>query len=373
MIVSEIRLTNYRNYISQELAFSEGVNLFYGENGQGKTNLLEAIYLMATGKSHRTSNYNDLVGFGSEGFEIILKGMVNDREITLRVRYLKERGRITEINGIRRERISDVLGTMNMILFSPETLSIVKGSPAERRRFLDVLLCQTSRSYLENLQRYNKIIKNKSAALKNYRTGRSFQEVIPVFNEALAKTGGQVIKKRWEAIEKLNAFTRQEMRQLAGDREQILLRYKTSLGEGMAQDSDIDYEKELALKLERSIKKELETGQCLYGPHRDDMEMTLNDKSSRVFSSQGQQRSLALALILAELRFVEDERGEKPVLLLDDVMSELDERRREALVGGLKNVQTIITTTEPLLYTDLPVHEKREFIVKDGKAQILTF
>lgn len=166
MTIQEVELYQFRNYKKQSLTFGEGINILYGQNAQGKTNILEALYISSTGKSHRTNNYHDLIQNGQTGFEIKLSATVNNRENSIIVRYSKDTGKSAEINGIRREKLSDILGTLNMIFFSPETLEVVKGSPACRRKFLDILLCQTNRQYLHLLKRYNSLIKNKSLALK---------------------------------------------------------------------------------------------------------------------------------------------------------------------------------------------------------------
>lgn len=166
MTIQELDLFQFRNYKKQNLTFGDGINILYGQNAQGKTNILEALYISSTGKSHRTNNYNDLIQSGQNGFEIKLRAKLKDRENSIIIRYSHDKKKSAEINGIRRDKLSDILGTLNMILFSPETLDVVKGSPAMRRKFLDILLCQTNRQYLHLLKRYNSLIKNKSIALK---------------------------------------------------------------------------------------------------------------------------------------------------------------------------------------------------------------
>lgn len=345
MIVENLEIRNFRNYGQQRLAFSQGVNVLFGKNAQGKTNCLEALYMTATGKSHRTNSYHDLIKKDTDGFHISLTATIEERKQQIEVSYSRDKGKCAEVNGIRRDRISDILGIMNMILFSPETIEIIKGSPLLRRKFLDVLLCQISKNYLYSLQQYQLLIKNKSAALKRSRQDRKFDELLPIWNENLAKYGGKIASIRHKTLLRLNSFMKEELRLISEGKEESCLHYKTFAESHLASDETY-YAECLRAKLEEGRQKEKETGQCLYGPHRDDVEILLNDMNSRLYCSQGQQRSLALSLVLAELKFMEEVRGDKPVLLLDDVLSELDEGRQGYLIRGLKGIQTIITTTE---------------------------
>lgn len=345
MYVKRLELDNFRNYKRQSIVFGDGINILYGENAQGKTNILEALYLTATGKSQRTNNYHDLIMNGTDGFEVRMDAVSNDSLKRIGIRYTKDKGRYAEVNGIRRNRISDILGTMNMIFFSPETLDIIKGSPQCRRKFIDVLLCQVSKSYLHSLQQYNQIIKNKSAALKKGRNDKKYDEVIPVWNEHLAGHGGRICYIRDKTIRRLDDYMKREIEKITSGGESSELAYKTFTGCPDMPD-EAYYREQLRLKLEQGRARERELGQCLYGPHRDDIEISLNCMNSRQYCSQGQQRSLALSLVIGELKLVEEIRGEKPVLLLDDVMSELDQKRQEYLLKGLYDIQTIITTTD---------------------------
>lgn len=356
---------NFRNYEKQAISFSDGINILYGQNAQGKTNILEALYISSTGKSHRTNNYQDLIQYGKTGFELKLEANIENRKNTIVIRYTKEKGRFAEINGLKRDKLSDILGTLNMILFSPETLDVIKGSPAIRRRFLDILLCQTNRNYLHCLQQYNVLIKNKSAALKNGKTNHKYDDVIPVWNSELAHYGGIIAINRLRAIDKLNVLMKQEMHQITESKETSEITYKTFCNYNQDTNEDF-FQMKLKEKLNQGINKEINLAQCLYGPHRDDFEILLNDMNSRQYCSQGQQRTLALSLIIAELLFVEETRGEKPVLLLDDVMSELDLKRQEYLIQGLYDVQTIITTTDSLPFSHIKNRHLQSFFIQNG-------
>jgi DNA replication and repair protein RecF len=363
--IQDLELINFRNYEKQKISFGNGINILYGQNAQGKTNILEALYIASTGKSHRTNNYHDLIKYNCSGFELCLNSFVNSRENKIRIKYSKEKGRFLEINGIKRDKISDILGTLNMILFSPETLDVVKGSPAIRRKFLDILLCQTDRQYLYVLKRYNKLIKNKAAALKKGKNEKKYEDIIPVWNEHIAVLGSKIAYLRMNAIKKLDGFMKKEMNSITSGMETSSLQYKTYCE--FDEETDEEYFKEqLADKLKKGIDKEISISQCVYGPHRDDFEILLNNLNSRQFCSQGQQRTLALSLIMAELLFTEEIKGEKPVLLLDDVLSELDIKRQKYLLRGLSDVQTIITTTDELPFTNLKEKDIKRFLIKDG-------
>jgi len=343
--VERLELKNFRNYAYQSIEFGEGINILYGENAQGKTNVLEALYITATGKSQRTSNYQEMVRTGCEGFEISLRAVSGERTSQVDIRYSREKGKYAEVNGIRRDRISDILGTLNMIFFSPETLDIVKGSPQQRRKFLDILLCQVSKNYLYSLQQYNQLVKNKSLALKKGRNERKYDEIIPIWNANMAKHGGRIAYIRDRTIKRLNQYMKEEIRRISRQREESDLIYRT-FTDCINDADEAYYAEKLEIRMREGMNKEKELGQCLYGPHRDDVEILLNGMNSRHYCSQGQQRSLALALVLSELKWIEEIMGDTPVLLLDDVMSELDQSRQEYLMKGLSGIQTIITTTD---------------------------
>ncbi len=367
MTIQEVESKHFRNYKAQSLSFGEEINILYGQNAQGKTNILEALYIASTGKSHRTNNYNDLIQKDQSGFEIKLRAAMKERENSIIIRYSRESGKSAEINGIKRDKLSDILGTLNMIFFSPETLEVVKGSPAMRRKFLDILLCQTNKQYLYLLKTYNSLIKNKSIALKRGKVDRKYEELIPVWNEQISSYGGKIVYLRMVAINSLNLYMKKEIYKITDGSETSELVYKSfcNINE---EKNEAYFEKELLNSLNKGKQKEINIMQCIYGPHRDDFEILLNNMNSRQYCSQGQQRTLALSLILAELFFIEDIKGEKPVLLLDDVMSELDLKRQEYLLKGLTDVQTIITTTDEIPYESLDGRKVKKFFIEKGSV-----
>mgnify|MGYP000868853569 CR=1 FL=1 len=367
MTVKNLKVKNFRNYEILDINFSKSINILYGHNAQGKTNVLEALHIASAGKSHRTNNYCDLIKNGESSFEVYLTTCLGDRENTIKIRYIKNKGKYIEINGVKRDKLSDILGHFNVIMFSPETLEVIKGSPSVRRKFLDILLCQTNRNYLYYLQQYNSLIKNKSVTLKKSRNEEKYLDIIPIWNEKISFYGGKIAAIRMNAISILDRYMKREMEKITAGSETSSLEYKTFCD--FDEKSDEKYfENQLKKKLESGTENELNHSQCLYGIHRDDFEVYLNEMNSRFYCSQGQQRTLALSLIIAELHFIEDLKGEKPVLLLDDVMSELDINRQNYLIQGLYDVQTIITATDSLAFESLKNRDIKRFYVEKGRV-----
>ena len=258
-----------------------------------------------------------------------------------------------------------------MILFSPETLEVIKGSPLIRRKFLDILICQTNRHYLHCVQQYNVIIKNKSMALRKKNFDQKYLEMLPIWNDQLSLYGSQIAFHRMNAIIEINRYMKNVMNQISNGREESQIVYKTFCNIDNLE-SVSEFESKLKVLLQKGMDKEINTSQCLFGTHRDDFEILLNGMNSRQYCSQGQQRSLALSLIISELSYVEKEKGEKPVLLLDDVLSELDNNRQKYLINSLYDVQTIITSTD-----DIPYKEKEndfnimtKIFIDNGHASI---
>lgn len=337
MRVKKIHLRNFRNYIDEEIRLSDNVSLIYGENAQGKTNIIEALYLFSTGKSHRTNNANELVRHGESFFDIKLEFEDNNYFQNIEVIYEKGNKKKLFINEVKKDKISDILGVVPSVLFSPESLSCIKGSPGERRKIIDIVLCQISKKYLINLQKYNKIIKNKNALLK--RNIQSDSQ-LDIWIESQAKAGTVIIEERKALIENLEKKIKKIMNGISEGKEDVKLRYRT-----IQEVNNRTYESLFNLLMENK-GKEIEHGLCLYGPHRDEIEILLNDKNSRLYCSQGQQRSLALALNIAVMEEIKEKTGKTPVLLLDDVMSELDEKRRSFLHELIRNKQAVITSTD---------------------------
>lgn len=340
MRIKRLHLKNFRNYREEEISFSENVSLIYGENAQGKTNIIEALYLFATGKSYRTKNINELIRYGESHFHLRLDFEENNYHQTMEISYQKGKGKQLSLNEVKKDRMSDLLGVVPCVLFAPESLLFVKGAPGERRRLIDIVLCQMSKSYLTELQKYNRILKNKNILLRQLQSGPRNLDQLEIWNESQAKAGSFIVSERRKLIESLENRMNRLLQGISNGKEKISVKYRT------IQDEDKPIYENLSDAIKRNVEREIEQGNSLIGPHRDDIEIYVNSKNSRVYCSQGQQRSVALAMNIAILEELEENLGKAPVLLLDDVMSELDEKRQRYLLDVIENRQTIITTTE---------------------------
>lgn len=341
MWVEELTLKDYRNYRNQRVTFSRSLNYVVGANGEGKTNMLEALYLLATTKSHRMVSEKDLVRTKSDFFYLSCR--LHDVRLgtTVELGYsLSQKRKAAKISGVPVTRISDLIGVLNVVLFAPEDLELVKGPPSGRRRFLDVLLSQVDKVYFSLLQQYARVLAQRNECLKAIQTGRLKTSDLEPWTVQFIDLALKISRRRYRAV----AFLKDEFARLATQINQS----KESLS--------IDYIPSLALEstdqaahdqLRRLLTQEIKRGTTLCGPHRDDLKFTINSLPAADYASQGQQRTAVLALKLSELAYMRSIRGEFPVLLLDDVLSELDASRRAALVEVLsQDVQSIITGTD---------------------------
>lgn len=334
MFIDTLALNNYRNYKSEEIAFSHGINILYGDNAQGKTNVLESIYMLATTKSHRGSKDKEIIGFGCEECHIradILKNDIGHR-IDMHLRKSKNKGVAIDMIPIRKS--AQLFGMMNIIFFSPEDLSIIKNSPSERRRFIDMELCQLSRIYYSNLSSYNKVLNQRNNLLKQIYYDKKKLDMLSVWDSQLVDFGIKIIKERNNFIDMINEIIPDIHSRLTSGKEKLKLFYEKNIGEDL-------FEEELLSKQETDLRYQ----STQIGPHRDDMVFMVNDMDVKRFGSQGQQRTAALSLKLAEIELVKKVIHDNPILLLDDVMSELDSGRRDALLESIRNIQTVITCT----------------------------
>lgn len=334
MYIKNLALMNYRNYESAEITFSEGINILYGDNAQGKTNILEAIYMSGTTKSHRSSKDKEIIRFGCEEGHIradIKKEQMN-RRIDMHLKRSKTKG--IAIDMVPIQKSSQLLGMMNMVFFSPEDLSIIKNSPAERRNFMDMELCQLDKIYVNYLANYKKVLEQRNNLLKQISFDRTKIDMLPVWDEQLVKYGIEIIKKRNHFIDLINEIIPDIHSNLTSGKEKLCLIYEKNASESNFMD----------LLLERQeIDFRYQTTQS--GPHRDDIRFQIDDMDVRKFGSQGQQRTVALSLKLAEIELVKRLIHDNPILLLDDVMSELDRSRQDALFDSIQGTQTILTCT----------------------------
>lgn len=365
MHIEKIHLRNYRNYETLTLDFSPKMNVFIGENAQGKTNLLESIYFMAIGKSFRTAKDSDLIEIDNEAAYVKLllnKNSGQKKRIEIGLDRLKNKK--CKINGVPLDRMSDLLGTLNVVIFSPEDLQIIKQGPSQRREFIDGDLSQITPRYHHLLGQYQKIVKQRNQALKM----KQFKKVdLDPWNAQLVQFGTEIILYRKEFIRGLSILTRLMHRKITREKENLKLIYESSLPLKKEEEPE-SLRKRFLKTLQALENEEIKRGITLMGPHRDDLEFEINGKNVKKFGSQGQQRTTVLSLKMAELEMMKKETGEYPVLLLDDVMSELDEHRQQDLLQSLKNIQTFITSTsiESMDREDMNLYE-----VQGGKIKIL--
>lgn len=334
MVINSLALNNFRNYISEEISFSKGINILYGDNAQGKTNVLEAIYMLATTRSHRGNRDKDIINLDAD--EGHIKAEINKRDINYRIdmHLKKSKSKGVAIDRIPVKKTSQLMGMVNVVLFSPEDLTLIKDSPVERRRYIDMELCQLSKIYYNNLSSYNKILNQRNNLLKSLYYDKSQMETLDVWDMQLVDYGIKIIKERNNFIEKINELILSIHKGLTSDKEILKIKYDKNI-------SEEEFSNELFLRRDADLK--YQTTQV--GPHRDDISFYINGMNAKIYGSQGQQRTVALSLKLAEIELVKELIGDNPILLLDDVMSELDSTRRDALLASIDDIQTIITCT----------------------------
>lgn len=335
MIIKSLELQDLRNYESLDIAFAPGINILFGDNAQGKTNILEAIYLSATTKSHRGTKDKDIIRFGCD--ESHIRTYLADKEdvetkVDMHLRRNKSKG--IAIDGKKIKKASDLLGLLNVVFFSPEDLNIIKNGPAERRRFADMELCQLDDFYLYNLNNYNKIVNQRNTLLKDLYNNPSLQDTLNIWDSQLISFGSKVIERRIAFAEQLNEIIGPVHKRLSGGKEELRIIYEPNV-------TIEEYERSLSSSTSRDIKTKMTN----VGPHRDDFVFMVGDIDIRRFGSQGQQRTTALSLKLSEIELVKKIATETPLLLLDDVLSELDSNRQNFLLDSIGEVQTIITCT----------------------------
>ncbi|MBN2851752.1 MAG: DNA replication/repair protein RecF [Clostridia bacterium] len=341
MFITEIQLKNFRNYHDLLIYPQKDINLIYGKNAQGKTNLIESVYLASTGRSHRAIKENQLIKEGENGYLIKIKGIKDDIPFSLEIKYIKGEKRQIKINGLLVSKLGEMIGVLNTVIFSPEDLQIIKQGPSERRRFIDILISQTSSTYFYKLQKLNRIIKQKNAVLKKYQH-KELTDLLDVYNNKLEDISYEIIKERVKFLEETEKHFNIFIKKLSNNNETGEIKYISSLG---------FTREEIKKNIHNNIKNEIKNKMTLYGPHRDDFTIFINDKDVKFFGSQGQQRTSVLALKLSEIEIIKEKTGYFPVLLLDDVMSELDLSRRKFLTESILTRQTFITSTEKKNYS----------------------
>ena len=358
MKINSLKLKNFRNYDLLNLEFDDATNIFYGDNAQGKTNILEAVYLSGTTKSHRGTKDRDMIEFGKD--ESHIEAIVEKRGINYQIdMHLKKNSpKGIAINKMPIRKASELFGIVNIVFFSPEDLNIIKNGPAERRRFIDLELSQLDKVYLNNLSNYNRIVNQRNHLLKEIGFQSGVMETLEIWEMQLIDYGNRIIERRKKFIEEINEIVSNIHKKLTGDWECLQLIYEPSNGE-------IPLEK----ALERNRERDMRIKSTSVGPHRDDICFMVGDLDIRRFGSQGQQSTAALSLKLSEIELVKKSINDKPILLLDDVLSELDKHRQNYLLDSIDDIQTLITCTGVDEFVNHRFSINKVFHVQNGQVE----
>ena len=366
MYLKTLELHNFRNYADLVVEFGSGINVLLGENAQGKTNLLESIYFLALTRSHRTNSDRDLISWKTKAARV--SGSVQkEHTVTPLEINLSSKGKNAKVNHLEQSRLSQYVGQLNVILFAPEDLSIVKGSPAVRRKFIDMEFGQMSSKYLYNSAQYRSVLKQRNQYIKQLQFNTKGDQVyLDVLSDQLAAHGAEIIFQRIQFLKKLEKWSQEVHKEISQGKEKLSFQYVSPISSDQADTTEKIYAALQAL-FQKQREKELQQGKTLVGPHLDDVRFMVNDKNVSTFGSQGQQRTTALSVKLAEIDLMKEETGEYPVLLLDDVLSELDDSRQTHLLTAIQNkVQTFITTTSLSGVAQQLINEPHVFNIDHG-------
>ncbi len=358
MFFQSIDLYNFRNYQALQMEFDPGVNLFYGNNAQGKTNLLEALYFSTTTKSYRSCKDKDMIRFGETEAHIRSKIEKKNKNFIIDFHLKAAEKKGIAINQVPIRRASELFGLCNMVFFSPEDLSIIKQGPAMRRRFLDMEIGQADAFYLKSLAAYKKVLNQRNALLKDSAHTRDFEILLSILDEKLVEYGSSVILIREKFIKELNQIIRSIHFDMTKGNEEIVIQYEADV-----------YAKNFTAKLKENAERDIRMKTSEVGPHRDDLSFSVNGIDLRYFGSQGQQRTAALSLKLAEIELLKQMKQDKPVLLLDDVLSELDRERQRNLLDSISDIQTFITCTGMEDFIRKQFDVNRVYHVEHGRIQ----
>lgn len=358
MKVNSLKLKNFRNYDFLDLEFDQATNIFYGDNAQGKTNILESLYLVGTTKSHRGTKDRDMIEFGQD--EAHIETVVEKKGINYQIdMHLKKNSpKGIAINKMPIRKASELFGIVNIVFFSPEDLNIIKNGPAERRRFIDLELSQLDKVYLSNLANYNRIVNQRNHLLKEIGFKSGVMETLEIWEMQLVDYGNKIIERRQKFVEEMNEIISNIHKKLTGDRENLQLIYEPSNG-------NLSLEK----ALEKNRERDMRIKSTSVGPHRDDICFMVGDLDIRKFGSQGQQRTAALSLKLSEIELVKRAINDTPILLLDDVLSELDKHRQNYLLDSINDIQTLITCTGVDDFVNHRFSINKVFHVQNGQVE----
>ena len=362
MIVKSLSLKNLRNYENEKIEFSPSVNIIYGKNAQGKTNILEGIYLFSMGKSNRTYHDEELIKFGENEASLNMNFISGKREISAEIIIKKNNRKRVFVNEIPVKKNSDLVGKFNVCYFGPECMNIIKSGPSFRRKNLDILISQLRKNYFSNLSEYKKATDSKTALLKSEIIDKI---TLDILNEKLISLCFEIVKYRFLYIKKIEEIAKKVQSEISKGRENIEIKYSSNFGIIEEFDDEI-IKKKIKEKFENNFKREVFLKEISVGCHRDDIEYFINGKNVKNFGSSGQQKTVALVQKIAEVYLIYEEIGEYPVLLLDDIMSELDEERQEYIISNIKDMQIIITGTDAEKFKIIP--DFREIKIQEGRA-----
>ena len=362
MFIKKLMLLNYRNYKNVNIDFSRNVNVFMGDNAQGKTNILESIYYCGLAKSHRTSKDRELINWNEDGAYISLNIGKERLDKRIDINILKDGKKAIKVNSIKINKIGELFGTFNVVMFSPEDLKIIKESPGIRRRFIDMELCQINNRYYYNLVQYNKVLNERNTLLKNRKIT---DDMLDIYDEQLVNFGEYIVNERLKYIEKLNYYGAEIHKDITLNKENIEYIYISSIKEFNNNIND-EFKEKFRSCLIKNRKRDKEKGITTVGPHRDDFMVLINNIDTKSYGSQGQQRTAVLTMKFSSLKIIKEITGEYPVLLLDDVLSELDFNRKNYILSTINNIQTIITCTGISDICEYLDNESKIFKVQEG-------
>ncbi len=362
MIVKDIILTNFRNYENEKIEFSPSVNIIYGNNAQGKTNILEGIYLFSMGKSNRTYHDEELIKFNEDEAQLHMNFIGGKRDISAQMIIRKNNRKSVFVNEIPVKKNSDLVGKFNVVYFGPECINIIKNGPSARRKNLDIIISQLKSTYFSALSEYKKAIESKSALLKN---GKKDRITLEILNDKIIDLSINIIKYRFEYIKKIEKIATQIQNEISHGNEKLEIKYISPVGQ-LEEFNEEKVRKSLQEKMEKNLNREIDFCEISFGVHRDDIEYFVNGNNVKAFGSQGQQKTVALVQKIAEVYLIFQEKGEYPVLLLDDIMSELDFLRQEYILTKIKEMQIIITCTDKEKFKILP--DTKEIKIEKGRV-----
>ena len=367
---NKIRLTNFRKYCEEEIEFSDGINVICGDNAQGKTNILEAVHMFSMGKSNRTNKDSELIRHGEDKADIYMEFSSYSQDSFFEIEMFRGRRKTIIYNDIPIKRNSELLGKFNVVYFGPELLGLVKEGPRGRRRNLDMLISQLRPNYFSALSSLRKVVDSKNALLKMTSPNETLLEIM---NEKLIQVSAEIIRYRAEFIRRIEEIAKDIQFEISSGAEELSLKYMSCIGR-FSTDAEFDaadVTNRLREKISSSYKREMEYGETMVSPHREDIVFEINNRDAKAFASQGQQKTIVLVEKLAEVKLIKEDINETPVLLLDDIMSELDRKRQKFVLANIKDMQIIITCTdiEELIGSGESAFESiNRIFIKDGKV-----